>query len=406
MEIEEKIKNTIEWLKDHEKEFGEYDNNIYSTMLALSTYYKLMSLDCCKGIFTEIDNFVIEQCDFDVNFLGDLMQLLMNWSYIKPIMKERLQYSDLQSVIREKFFDNDNRMDTIDKLSCFTFLNMDNFNVQTMLDGAWLELSNIHCWKYLLVKKPMYCRKIHNSFHYSSPYFLVYLLSKLQFIKSILMISMETLLENIIIDGYNHFEQLNFLDQGLLLCATPKKYYELANKVIPFYIEQQERQGFTNIPFYYDNLKFAKFIGSKTYTAAVYLEALTTAGKYTWSDFLKHEKPKKENNCIDLNLKKKSGKISYVGKCRMIMKEHCMEPYLNEGDEIEISYDFQDSLIGDILVFRHFDGRILAHRIIDIIIEDEKKAIITAADNGGLWGYPVFKKDIIGKVVAIFKHEQ
>ncbi len=33
-----------------------------------------------------------------------------------------------------------------------------------------------------------------------------------------------------------------------------------------------------------------------------------------------------------------------------------------------------------------------------------KSAIITAADNGGLWGYPVFKRDIVGKVVSIYKH--
>lgn len=42
---------------------------------------------------------------------------------------------------------------------------------------------------------------------------------------------------------------------------------------------------------------------------------------------------------------------------------------------------------------------------LDIITKESKRALITAADNGGLWGYPVFKKDIIGKVVKIYKHE-
>ncbi len=36
-----------------------------------------------------------------------------------------------------------------------------------------------------------------------------------------------------------------------------------------------------------------------------------------------------------------------------------MAPVLDEGDEIDVSYDFSDIAINNIIVFRHYNGRIM-----------------------------------------------
>lgn len=391
----------LDWIKKHQNEFGLYADGKISTMLALDTYKKTISShmekEDCFNIKAVIDNANMEFC-------GDLIQILRNWSIVKDYLQDKDIKSDIIDTLKAYFIDDHNRMDTIEQLQCFTFLNLDSDIIEKMVYNALLELSNVQYWKYILVQNPLYCRKIHNSFHYSSPYVLLYYLSKIQAKRSLLPSYAKVKLETIILDGYKNISQLDVLDASFLFAATPETYQHLVEQNIGCFISCIEQEKFCNIPFYYDNIQYGGFISAETYTAAMILEALETGGKFSWKHFVEKENSNK-NASSQSNYLETVDVFHHPRICRMKMKEHCMAPYLDEGDEIDISYDFENTSINDILVFRHYDGRAMAHRVIDIISNGNKIAFITAADNGGLWGYPVFKRDIIGKVVNIFKNE-
>lgn len=399
----DKIQNKVlDWIIKHEDEFGLYANSKICTMLALDTYKKIIpehmkKIDPSK-IKTVIDNANME-------FSGDLIQLLCNWSIIQDYVEDVvLIKSNITKTLETYFIDTDNKMDTIDQLQCFTFLHLNDGVINKMVNNALLELANVRFWKYKLVQNPLYCRKIHNSFHYASPYVLLYYLSKIQAKMSLLPSYAESILKTIILDGYQNINHLNILDFSFLLASTPEIYQDLTMQNYALFLSKIEQENFCNSPFYYDNIQYGGFIEAKTHIAAIVWEALKTSGKFIWKPFI--EKEILNKNATNQNNYLETMDVHHYPRiCRMKMKEHCMAPYLDEGDEIIVSYDFEYTSIDDILVFKHYDGRAMAHRVIDIITDENKIAFITAADNGGLWGYPVFKRDIIGKVVNIIKHE-
>ncbi len=392
----------LEWIIKHEDEFGLYADGKISTMLALDTYKKIN-----KEHMKEIDPSKIKTLIYNASmeFVGDLVQLLNNWSIVQNYVEDEvLIKSNIIKTLETYFINADNKMDTIDQLQCFAFLHLNDDVINKMIDNALLELSNVRVWKYNLVQNPLYCRKIHNSFHYASPYVLLYYLSKIQAEMSLLPSYAESILNTIILDGYQNISHLNMVDLSFLLASTPEIYQDLITQFYSFFISKIERENFSNIPYYYDNIKYGGFIGVKTHIAAVVLEALKTCGKFNWKPFIEKEILNK-NPTNKINYLETIDIQNHSRICHMKMKEHCMAPYLDEGDEIIVSYDFEYTSINDILVFKHYDGRAMAHRVIDIITDKNKIAFITAADNGGLWGYPVFQRDIIGKVVNIIKHE-
>lgn len=378
-------------------------------MLYLSTYHKLSlinSYDNYKdSLFLDIKYMeLFNKCTVNIDCIGDLIQLANCWPMIGTEVEKHWSYSYIQEILQGFLLDNQNSMDTIDKLIVYPFLDMEDGFIQTVLEEAVMELSNVRYWKYSLVENPIYYRKIHNSFHYSTPYILLYCLSKLQAAHSLLPDYAEATLEKVIFDGYSNLDQLSVLDIGLLLASTPKKNNHLVTDAIDACINQIEQHDFQAIPFYYDNLFFeTNFIGSATFTAAVVLEALLTAGNFQWKPFVSSGHSCAQS--LSTNYLEIVGSCDSPRICRMKMKEHCMAPFLNEGDEIDVSYDFGDIAVDDIVVFRHYSNRVMAHRVIDVVTNGKKRALITAADNGGLWGYPAFKRDIIGKVVKIYKHE-
>lgn len=400
----EKIQEKVAcWLKGHQKEFGIYDEGRFSIMLALDTYSRgLFVRGSLKGINFKLKEELIKI--FNTEFVGDLIQIAVNWSLINKYCSEVLIYENVIENITKSFEDKQNRMDNIDKILCYSLLNLSPEKISEVFTDAMLELSNVLHWKYEVVQKPIYYRKIHNSFHYATPYILLYNLSKEQKKKSVLRVSDERRLDKVFYDAYKNFSKLNILDKAFLLSASPIKYEHLIYAVMEEYISEIQTRGFENIPFYYDNVQFGTFIGAKTYTASMVCESLETAGNFEWSPFLPDEIIPDNDLRFKNSYLEKSGIMCYPRKCRMKMKEQCMSPSLKEGDEIDVLYDVSDISIGDIIVFRHYSNKIMAHRVIDIMAKGDKSAIITAADNGGLWGYPVFKKDIVGKVVGVYRN--
>ena len=401
------IDQTLQWLRLNTDKFGMYECDKFSAMFYFSTHHKLWSSklfdDYSYNMNREL-NHIISKHVINTACVGDMIYLAACWPMIHTVMEKKWTYSSIQEILRAFLLDQQNKMDTIDKLLIYSFIDIEPNQIKTIVQEAIMELSNVRFWKYSLVGTPTYYRKIHNSFHYSTPYMLLYLLSKLQTIHSLLPNYAEKVLEKVMLDAYDNLEQLSILDTGLLLSSTPEKYYHLVDKAMDVYIKKIDQQGFQAIPFYYDNLYFGNhFVGSSAYVVAVVLEALLTAGRFQWHPFVVCENFAGQSKFV--SQLEQIDTYNYPKRCRIKMREHCMAPVLEEGDEIEISYDFCNISIDDIVVFRHYDHRVMAHRVIDIITKESKRALITAADNGGLWGYPVFKKDIIGKVVKIYKHE-
>lgn len=265
-----------------------------------------------------------------------------------------------------------------------------------------LDLANVNVWKYNLVTVAEYKRKIHNSYYFINPYFLLYWISLCQYEKSILEEGDGKILQRVVDDGYQNRKQLSSISLSLISMASGcRKMTDPEVFLQEVYHHFKQKQDFEETDIYFNYPQFGnKILGSRLLDGVICLENIRTAGCFGWKEFLKENKdPIKE---------KTSEEIVYVKRLdvnrrniRMTMKKQCMAPVLEEGDEIEVSFDASIQ-IGDILVFRHYSGIMMAHRVLDIIYhENNKNVYITGADNGSLWEYPVFQKDVVGKVTAI-----
>lgn len=270
-----------------------------------------------------------------------------------------------------------------------------------------LDLSNVCTWKYNLVTVSEYKRKIHNSYHFSNPYLLLYWISMCQDVYSILEESDYIVLQNVIENGYKNRRQLSSLSLGLLAASTGNEKLLDQNVVFEEISSHfDSSQGFKEVDTYFNNLQFgSQVLGSSLLNAVVCLESIMIEDKYIWKVFRKKENGK-------IVIQDSETKMFFDAKLelnqrtiQMRMKNHCMAPFLDEGDEIEVSFD-SVIYVGDILVFRHYKGMMMAHRVLDVIINHNKTVYITGADNGSLWEYPVFQKDVVGKVTGIHRRRE
>lgn len=275
------------------------------------------------------------------------------------------------------------------------------------LNELILDLSNVSVWKYNLVTVSEYKRKIHNSYHFSNPYFLLYWLSMCQKEYSILYEPDYKVLQKVIEDGYKNRKQLSSLSLSLLATSSGIEN-TLDQRVLleEMNFQFDQIQGFKEEDTYFNYNQFGnEVLGSSLLNAVVCLESMMTVGLYDWKEFRKEERSNPIKQVGEMVLS--NGKKSELNRrtIQMTMKNHCMAPFLEEGDEILVSFD-SDLHVDDILVFRHYKGMMMAHRVLDIIVNNNKTVYITGADNGSLWEYPVFQKDVVGKVTRIHRRRE
>lgn len=271
------------------------------------------------------------------------------------------------------------------------------------LDELILDLSNIEVWKYDLVSDPEYRRKIHNSYHFSNPFFLFYWISLCQQEQSILDSKDFMVLKKVIEDGNRNLAKLSSLSCNLLAISSGMEGLVDRERLIKeAHSKFMQIHGSDEMAIYFNYKQFGnKVLGSRLLGAVICLEGEKTTGSYKWKEF-REENVNSNQEILDKELSFHKKDICNQRKIHMIMKNHCMAPVLDEGDEIEVSFDLSIQ-VNDILVFRHYNGLMMAHRVLDVIESGDKrgKVYITGADNGSLWNYPVFQKDVVGKVVNI-----
>ncbi|MDR2406513.1 MAG: S24/S26 family peptidase [Bacteroidales bacterium] len=403
------VDNMVLWINDNIDLIGMDQTNTFSPFFFWDSYGKLCYI--CKitnnmKIFNilEVLKRRLDSSIFTFDYIGVLIILAYYWEYLIYYNEMPVTLSFIKEKLIEYSFHDYNKFEPIDRLKCLLALNISKKDINKSINDALIDLSNVRHFKYRIVDRPEYNRKIHNSFHYCSPYTLLYQLSRLQCQNSFLPKDAKIIIDNVIIDGYNNIDKLNLLDMSLLLASSPSDYNLNAESVFRL-MTDNFFVGKDMNPYYYDNLFFGnRFVNSSMYTAVTILECYLLAGKFAWKPFL-------DESMIGNKLEVKQNITNFVdtykSSKRLIMKKDCMAPILEDGDEFDVTYDIDAIKKDDIIVFRHYSGKIMAHRVIDIIHRYEKRVYITAADNGGLWGYPVFKRDIIGIVNNIIKmHRQ
>ena len=81
------------------------------------------------------------------------------------------------------------------------------------------------------------------------------------------------------------------------------------------------------------------------------------------------------------------------GHSRVVLRGHCMEPFLRSGDEVEV-HSKRLYLPGDVIVFRTRTGELAAHRVLGW----RPAGVITKGDHCDLHDAPVARAEIIGAV--------
>ena len=93
-----------------------------------------------------------------------------------------------------------------------------------------------------------------------------------------------------------------------------------------------------------------------------------------------------------------------------IVKGHSMQPFLNEGDRVVVfrwAYVFSQPKKGDVVVFKHNDGKKYVKRIAAMANNNNGKKFFVAGDNekdskdSRNFGH-INRKLIIGKIVASY----
>ncbi len=75
-----------------------------------------------------------------------------------------------------------------------------------------------------------------------------------------------------------------------------------------------------------------------------------------------------------------------------VVKGYSMFPLLREGD-IVFAYKPapSDIHVGDIIIYKSIDGKLIIHRVIKVVIEDNRYYYITKGDNNPIPDYPEFR---------------
>ena len=96
-----------------------------------------------------------------------------------------------------------------------------------------------------------------------------------------------------------------------------------------------------------------------------------------------------------LNLWRQRGERTHL-----TLEGHCMEPAIEDGDELIVQHGARRARPGDIVVF-HAPDRLRVQRVLRVQDLGDERAYIVKGDRSGLWPEPVPEDAIAGKVVGV-----
>jgi len=281
-----------------------------------------------------------------------------------------------------------------------------NDAIKEKLFNVILDLSNVEILKYNLVKNPVYHRRIHNGQRFNSPFMLVYWLCKIQREFQVLNNQGETVIKRIINDGYTRLQELKSYEIGLLLSSTPLGYEEEVQAAKNELFKRVNEDGsWIAEGIILESTDTMLFLGSKLYTTAICVEGLCVGGTKGFGDF-HHEKIKISNAANHISKEISIDKDRFMdfksNKIYMTIEDNYMKPTLEKKDEIQVELSTEAEK-DDIVIFINQRGELLAHRVTEVIEAESEVVFITCTEDKNEFGYPVFKRNTIGKVININK---
>lgn len=96
-----------------------------------------------------------------------------------------------------------------------------------------------------------------------------------------------------------------------------------------------------------------------------------------------------------LEMWRQSGESHYLP-----LRGTSMLPLLRDGDQVLVSHHLGNLQRGDIVVF-HRAGELLAHRVLRVLVDDGRKALITKGDHVFEPDPTIAQEELIGRVLAI-----
>lgn len=266
--------------------------------------------------------------------------------------------------------------------------------------------------KYVKLKNhTLYMRKIHESYYFASPFLFLYWVIKASEKSPFLDEAAIRRIREFQLEAYHQLDELHSYEIALLLLSTLDtvdaiKQQAGLGELIRRY---QDKGSWDAEPVYFNSLLMEKIEGgffarSRQFVEAVCLKSLTAMASR--GDIRIHARSAPQEKTVNLKELALFSKIqaSADGVISLRMSRNCMEPVLCEGDVIQVDTR-QLGVKGQIIAFRYHNGRILAHQVLEVLEYDQESVWVTTALNGGLWGYPVFREDYIGRVMMVSKEE-
>jgi signal peptidase I len=87
---------------------------------------------------------------------------------------------------------------------------------------------------------------------------------------------------------------------------------------------------------------------------------------------------------------------------RFRAKGASMRPFIRDGDLVEVRPIGATSVRrGDVVLFRAEGGRALAHRVVRVVGDDRREALVTKGDSITWCDGPISREQVLGRVVAV-----
>lgn len=267
------------------------------------------------------------------------------------------------------------------------------------------DTSNISFEKYRQLPKKLYSRKIHGSYHFATPLFFIYWVNR--FLKSA-DVKIKNKFNNVsrfISQCVENINQLDMQELVWLFMILPGNTL-IKEKIMqdaPLMLEEKwQPPVFYFTPVWMQGRMAYSFFQEKRILWAALLNGLNRNDSSIPEFYPPASGPEnKADSEFELRFLKYKILIHMNKRIEITMRNECMYPVLKDGDRLIVQQKPKYE-INDIVVFKYYRNKIMAHKIMDIVYsEDDKQILITVAENGLMWGYPVFSDEVIGKVVSV-----
>ena len=268
------------------------------------------------------------------------------------------------------------------------------------------DISNIEFEKYRLLNNELFSRKIHGSYHFSNPLVLLYWAVRYLSVTGIQNREIISITTRYISQCKQNSNMLSIHKLVWLCLIVPSDdvlYHMLVSRINEIEFRPERTSGFYFVNIGIGETSWFGYTDDYRVLAAIVIRIMVLRITKHSCIFESYSVPKHNTEIDRFDAVFLQYKIICKNKAgaRITMRNNCMSPVIKDGDIMTV-ISYSEYCVGDIIVFRYYRKKILAHRIMEIVHSDNQQSVyITTTESGQMWGYPVFGDEIIGKVILV-----